>query len=113
MDPKPGKEQDAKANSLPSMTTPDDSYDPFMVSMCYLLRMGMVCRLCATSEELCRSHIQPKFHYQPLYDEKNWFSILIKGIKGKSYGQHGLSENSSVAHMNSTLANMGSARPRL
>ena len=44
----------------------------------------MVCRLCATSEDLCRSHIQPEFHYQPLYDEKHWFSILIKGIEEKA-----------------------------
>ena len=33
MDRKSGKEQDAKANSYHYMTTPDDSYDPFMVSM--------------------------------------------------------------------------------
>ena len=49
IDLKSGKEQKAKANSHPHMTTSDDNYDPFMVSMCYILQMGMVCRLCATS----------------------------------------------------------------
>ena len=40
------------------MTTSNDNYEPLMVSMCYFLRMGMVCRRCATSEEQCRSHVQ-------------------------------------------------------
>lgn len=54
--------------------------------------MGMVCRLCGTSEELCRSHILPEFLYRPLYDEKHRFSILTAGVEGKRYRQRGLTE---------------------
>lgn len=39
MAPKSGKEQDAKDDSYPTTTKPDDNYDPFMASICYFLRM--------------------------------------------------------------------------
>ena len=54
--------------------------------------MGMGCRLCATSGQLCRSHILPEFLYRPLYDEKHRFSILTKGMEAERYGQRGLTE---------------------
>ena len=52
----------------------------------------MSCRLCANSNELCRSHIIPEFLYQPLYDEKHRFSIVTKGTERTRYAQLGLSE---------------------
>ena len=52
----------------------------------------MGCRLCTSSQDLCRSHILPEFLYRLLYDDKHRFSILEKGIIGSRYGQRGLSE---------------------
>jgi hypothetical protein len=58
--------------------------------------MKAPCRLCTTSQELCRSHILPEFLYQPLYDEKHRFSIL--GLEGERYAQRGLTEKLLCHH---------------
>ena len=47
MDPKYWKEQEAKANSHPFMSKSDDSYGPFMVSMCYFCGWNGMSTLCS------------------------------------------------------------------